>query len=135
MNDILVPVDPADLIDRIIVLQLRVEAVSDPQQRAAMLCQHDLLSRLAARILPADPLMTRLTAQLGTARSDLFHVVRDLRESDGRKDYGVAFIALSQSMLAALGAVDDAKAAINLHLAATTPIPSGGAMDNTLSLM
>ena len=118
MNDILVPCDPADLIDRIIDLQLRIDAVPDGTNRSDMVRQRELLSRLAARVMPQDFAMTQLTRDLFDARSDLFNVIRDLHASDQRKDYDTGFVALTQALLAAMTAAETARAAINRHAAA-----------------
>lgn len=111
MTDILVPAEPADLIDRIIALQLRLGVA--PQ--GDLIRQHDLLSGLAARIMPDDAAMADLTLQLFSARSDIASLTHDLQACDARKDYGTAFVALSQSLLAAMTAIEGTKAAINAH--------------------
>lgn len=116
MNDILVPTNPAELIDQIIDLQLRI-AAAGPRQPSDLLRRREVLSRLAARIMPPDEELAQLTEHLVTARSDLFNLTQDLRACDARNDYGTAFVALSQSLLAAMAALDAAKAAINDHVA------------------
>jgi nucleotide-binding universal stress UspA family protein len=130
MNDILVPVDAADLLDRIIDLQLRTADAQHATQRSELVRKHELLLRLAARILPNDPEMTRLTNRLYAARRDLLELTRDLQSCDLRKDYGTAFVALSQAMLAAIAEVDQARKAIALRCAAAeTRLPCTGPPD------
>jgi hypothetical protein len=126
MNDILVPCDPADLIDRIIDLQLRIESAPDSPQRSDMVRQRELLSRLAARVMPQDDRMTTLTRDLFAARSDLFSLIRDLQDCDQRKEYDTGFVALTQAMLAALAAAKTARDAINCHAAAHSPTMKHG---------
>jgi predicted deacylase len=122
MNDILVPVDPADLIDRIIALQLRSETAKDPVLQHSARGQCDVLQRLAARVMPDDDALAGLAAQLQDARADLADLVSDLHACEARKDYGTAFVALSQSMLATLSLVESTKTAINEHFAARGPL-------------
>lgn len=113
MTDILVPADPADLIDRIIALQLQIDAMPENPARAELISKQALLTRLAARVMPADDTMSDLTKQLCLARHDMMHLKQDLLACDARKDYGTAFVALAQALLTAMMAVDDARAAIN----------------------
>ena len=114
MHDILVPADPADLIDRIIALQLRMDATPDNAARSDLARRQALLTRLAGRVMPADQQMADLTQQLHSARYDLVSLTLDLRDCDARKDYGIAFVALSQALLAAMATIDATKAAINI---------------------
>ncbi|WP_019955523.1 hypothetical protein [Yoonia vestfoldensis] len=124
MNEILVPADPADLIDRIVVLQLRMETADDPHVRSDLTRKHALLSRLADRIMPPDDNLNALTRQLGTARRDLATLVRDLQAFDARKDYGAAFVALSQGMLAAITSAEEARDGINQCFSRLGALPS-----------
>ncbi|MBQ1204258.1 MAG: hypothetical protein IIX61_10825 [Loktanella sp.] len=117
MNDILVPIAPADLFDRIIGLQLQLAATKDDAQRAILMGQSAVLNRLAARIMPASAEVTRLTTDLFAARQDLQHLVQDLQACEARNEYGASFVALSQSLLATVTGIDHTKAAINLHYA------------------
>jgi len=113
MNDILVPADPADLIDRIVALQLRIDAMDDPSLQSELRRQHGLLSRLADRIMPPDDILPDLIQQLGDARRDLASLLKDLQICDARKDYGIAFVAMSQALLAAIASVEEARKGIN----------------------
>lgn len=117
MTDILVPADPADLIDRIVSLQLRIDMTDDLLLQSALRRKHALLSRLADRIMPAEPMLHDLIRQLGDARRDQATLIHDLQDCDARKDYGVAFVALSQAMLAAILSAEEARAGINLCFA------------------
>lgn len=116
MHDILVPAEPADLIDRIIALQLRIDALpaAPPPDLSR---RYALLATLATRIMPTDAAMADLMGQLQVARSDIASLTLDLRACEARKDYGTGFIAMAQGLLAALIAVDHTKEAINRHVA------------------
>ncbi|WP_322891175.1 MULTISPECIES: hypothetical protein [unclassified Yoonia] len=125
MTDILVPADPADLIDRIVGLQLRIDTTDDPVLQTELRRKHALLLRLADRIMPPDDRLQDLVHQLGDARRDLRTLVIDLQACDSRKDYGVGFVALSQAMLAAIISAEEARAGINLCFARLGEGPVG----------
>jgi hypothetical protein len=128
MNEILVPADPADLIDRIIVLQLRIDATDDPAERGDLRRKLALLSRLADRIMPPDDVLNDLTRQLKAARRDQTSLVVDLRACDARKDYGIAFVALSRALLAAMTSAEAARDGINKVSSRIGAAPSAGEM-------
>ncbi|EAQ08168.1 hypothetical protein [Yoonia vestfoldensis] len=113
MNDILVPADPADLIDRIVDLQLRLDAADDPVLQTELRRQHGLLSRLADRIMPPDDVLADLIQQLGDARRDQMTLIKDLQNCDASKEYGIAFVALSQALLATIASAAEARTGIN----------------------
>lgn len=117
MTDILVPAEPADLIDRIVGLRLRIDTTDDPVLQTELRRKHALLLRLADRLMPADAMLQDLIHQLEDARRDLRALVSDLQACDSRKDYGVGFVALSQAMLAAMISAEEARAGINLCFA------------------
>lgn len=124
MNDILVPADPADLIDRIIDIELRLGLTEDVTRDATLAHKHDMLVRLAARVLPQDAKMAELHQALHAARADIASLMRDLRVHEARKDYGTAFVALTQALLAATTVAENMRSAINTHATLATARPN-----------
>jgi hypothetical protein len=118
MNDILVPLAAADLIDRIVVLQLRIETGMNDRQHAVTARQKALLDRLADRILPRDDELGRIWGRLYTARRDLYVLEEDLRACDERGEFGVPFVALTRALLAARDTLDVVRSEIDAHLGA-----------------
>ncbi|MCG3269085.1 gluconate 2-dehydrogenase subunit 3 family protein [Yoonia sp. I 8.24] len=127
MNNILVPLAAADLIDRIVVLQLRLEIGVHDQHHAATARQKALLDRLADRILPRDDELGRIWGRLYTARRDLHTLEEDLRACDERGEFGVPFVALTRALLAARDGLDAIRAEIDAHLGAPFA-PKGGVL-------
>ena len=118
MNEILVPLAAADLIDRIVVLQLRLEMTVPDQQHAATVRQKALLDRLADRILPHDPELRCIWGRLYASRRDLYTLEEDLRACDERGEFGVPFVALTRALLAARDTLDAVRSDIDAHLGA-----------------
>ncbi len=127
MNNILVPLAAADLIDRIVVLQLKLETEVHDQHHAATARQKALLDRLADRILPRDDELGRIWGRLYTARRDLHALEEDLRACDERGEFGVPFVALTRALLAARDTLDAIRAEIDAHLGAPF-VPKGGVL-------
>ncbi|WP_052700846.1 hypothetical protein [Loktanella sp. S4079] len=116
MNEILVPLAAADLIDRIVTLQLRIETSAIHAQDDPIMRQKNLLERLAHRVLPDDPEIRRIRRDLYEARCDLHAIEEDLRACDERADFGVAFIALTRALLASTDALEEVMTELRDHL-------------------
>ncbi|MDO6591415.1 hypothetical protein DS901_09940 [Loktanella sp. D2R18] len=127
MNDILVPLAAADLLDRIVVLQLRLETGAHEQHHSVTARQKALLDRLADRILPRDDELGRIWGRLYAARRDLQALEEDLRACDERGEFGVPFVALTRAFLAARDALDAIRAEIDTHLGAPF-VPKGSVL-------
>ncbi|SFR52006.1 hypothetical protein SAMN04488005_2497 [Yoonia tamlensis] len=118
MNEILVPLAAADLIDRIVVLQLRLETAAHDSDYGVTVRQKALLDRLAERILPQDVELQRLWGRLYAARCDLYVLEQDLRACDERGEFGVPFVALTRALLAARDTLDTVRSEIDAQLGA-----------------
>lgn len=116
MHEILVPFAAADLIDRIAILQVRLETNGNDIRYGSTARQKALLDRLASRVLPDDPDLQRMGRNLYDARYDLYIIEEDLRACDDRAEFGTAFIALTRAFLASRDALDAIKSEIDDHL-------------------
>ncbi|WP_106746716.1 hypothetical protein [Yoonia maritima] len=116
MNEILVPLAAADLIDRIALLQLQIDNGAGECTNGAAVRQKNLLDRLAHRVLPDDVELHRMRLHLYEARCDLYAIEEDLRACDERAEFGVPFVALTRAFLASRDALEDAKAELRDHL-------------------
>ena len=116
MNEILVPLAAADLIDRIVVLQLQIETAVHGQQDGRIIRQKKILDRLASRVLPDDPDLHRMQRNLYNARCDLLAIEEDLRACDERAEFGVPFVALTRAFLASRDALDHVMTELRDHL-------------------
>jgi len=79
MNEILVPLGPADVIDRLAKLKLKVEEADDPQVMAILVQQRDILQRTIDRILPVDDVQFAFRDLLYEVYTDLHALEGDMR--------------------------------------------------------
>lgn len=95
---VLVPVSPGELIDRITILEIKAERVTDPDRRANV--ADALAAHVSARdrALPAPPALDALTDALKAVNADLWAVEDDLRACEARGDFGAGFVALARSV-------------------------------------
>ena len=116
MNEILVPLSPADAIDRLAKLKLQVEEADDPKLMAILTQQRDILQRTIDRIFPEDDAQKTFPHLLYEIYADLYALEADMRACEIRSDFGPAFVALTQSYLTTLKQRDKLRADIDHRL-------------------
>jgi hypothetical protein len=95
---ILVPISPGELLDKISILEIKAERLTEPAKLAHV--HHELAVLAAARdraILPCSDL-ARLAAELRAVNEALWQVEDDLRICERRGDFGPDFVELARSV-------------------------------------
>jgi hypothetical protein len=116
MEDILVPVAPGELIDKITILRLKSARMSDPGKLANVRHELRLLEDLAGRAIPQAAGIGALEAELQAINAALWDIEDDIRAADARGDFGEAFVALAQAVYRTNDRRAEVKRAINLAL-------------------
>jgi predicted nucleic acid-binding Zn-ribbon protein len=97
-----VRIAPGELIDRITILEIKTEQITDPQQLANV--ERELTALRAARQqeLTVPPMMAgelaRLEADLKRINGKLWRIEDKIRDCERMDDFGPAFIALARSV-------------------------------------
>ena len=98
MNEILVPIAPGELIDKLTILQLKLEHITAPEKRANVAHEQTVLQATAEAHLPDDPALRTLWKELYRINGDLWVIEDDIRKCEGAGDFGPAFIALARAV-------------------------------------
>lgn len=111
---ILAPISVGELYDKITILMLKMEHLTDEAQRANVSRELDALRELRTSSRLADSFEDLFGALLDVNRR-LWHVEDELRHLEARQDFGAPFVALARSVYV----LNDERAAlkrqINLH--------------------
>lgn len=116
MEEILVPVAPGELIDKITILRLKSARMSDPGKLANVRHELRLLEDLAGQAIPPLAGIGALEAELQAINAALWDIEDDIRAADARGDFGEAFVALAQAVYRTNDRRAEVKRAINLAL-------------------
>lgn len=127
MSEILVPLSPADLIDRLTRLHLRSRASSENGHDASILRQIAQLEKAADHAIPALETLHGLWRELADANADIFALDADLRSFVERSDFGPGFVALSRAIIVAQDGRARIKSQINKLVLQTEQPKSGWA--------
>lgn len=95
---IFAPVSAGELIDKITILRLKAERISDPAKAANVRHELGLLEAIAADHLSPSPELTRLTEALSTINAALWDIEDAKRDCERRSDFGDAFVRLARSV-------------------------------------
>jgi len=98
MKDILVPIAPGELIDKLTILQLKSENITDPVKLANVKHEYTVLKAVADAHIPASAKMTALWQKLYAINADLWVIEDDIRAFEGRGDFGAGFVALARAV-------------------------------------
>lgn len=112
MKDILVPIAPGELIDKLTILQLKTENISDPKKLENVRHEFDVLQGVADSALPPSDALQRLWKSLYRINADLWVIEDDIRAFEGRGDFGAGFVALARAVYV----TNDERAAIKKEI-------------------
>lgn len=114
--NIQVTTSPGELIDKITILQIKTERMTDPAKTANV--QHELaiLDRTLQSELPSSPELAALSDELKQVNLQLWDIEDEIRECERRKDFGDRFIQLARSVYFTNDRRSEVKRKINLLL-------------------
>ena len=98
MTDILIPVAPGELIDKLTILRLKAENITDPAKLRNVRHELQVLQRVADAALPDSADLQALWARLYQINKDLWQIEDDIRACEARRDFGSAFVALARAV-------------------------------------
>lgn len=95
---ILIEVGPGELIDKITILAIKSERMSDEAKLRNV--RHELAVLDAGRRanIPASAELTRLEAALKAVNEALWVIEDDIRQCEAEKDFGPKFVELARSV-------------------------------------
>ena len=116
MDNILVAVSPGELLDKITILEIKSERMSDPGQLANVRAELALLSETWAQCVEMDDRLRRLHAQLKEVNEALWSIEDDIRDKEYKKQFDEQFIELARGVYVTNDRRSRIKKALNLHL-------------------
>ena len=119
--NILVEISPAELIDKLTILEIKLELIEDEGKRANVKREYSLLiSAYQATIVETEPLR-ELTSTLKRINRELWDIEDNIRAEERAKSFGARFIELARSVYR----TNDRRAAIKRQINAmlNSPIP------------
>ncbi|MGB0695662.1 MAG: DUF6165 family protein [Rhodospirillaceae bacterium] len=96
---LLAPVSWGDLIDRLTILEIKCEKISDPAKLDNVRTERDALAAVQATAVDSPPAgLADLTRDLKAVNKELWQIEDDIRDHEARQDFGSSFIALARAV-------------------------------------
>lgn len=95
---IVVPVSPGELLDKITILRIKSERIADAGKRANVVHELDLLSETADDTLPPSGSLDRLVDELKSVNEALWDIEDAIRDCERAADFGPRFVELARSV-------------------------------------
>ncbi len=116
MNTLLVPISPGELLDKITILQIKVDRIEDQTKVANVKTELDSLSIVWNQSITSDKTIDALTSELKTINEKLWQIEDDIRDEERNKQFGQRFIELARSVYVTNDDRANAKKKVNLYL-------------------
>jgi len=93
-----VPVSVGELVDKLTILDIKVERIADDAKRANVAHEQALLRETVAREVPASPELDGLVAALKQANEALWDIEDEIRDLERNRDFGARFVELARAV-------------------------------------
>ena len=95
---VLIEVGPGELIDKITILRIKSERMSDAAKLANVRHELDVLEKARAENLADSAELRRLEAALKEVNEALWVIEDDIRQCEADQDFGTKFIELARAV-------------------------------------
>lgn len=93
-----VPISVGELVDKITILAIKSENITDTTKHANIRREFDALQAVLEPLLAATAALAPLQAELKTINEALWQIEDDIRACERRRDFGPRFIELARSV-------------------------------------
>jgi len=112
MQDILVPISPGELLDKITILRIKSARMSDAAKLANVRHELQLLEKTWADSVPVRVDLAADELALETVNASLWDIEDQIREEEAAKRFGARFIELARAVYV----TNDERAAIKKRI-------------------
>ena len=116
MDIIEVPVSPGEVLDKITILEIKSERISDASKLVNVRRELELLQAAWQRAVNEDDEVRRIHARLKTINEALWEIEDDIRDKERAREFDQRFIDLARSVYVTNDQRADAKKELNVYL-------------------
>jgi len=116
MNEIQIPISPGELLDKITILQIKSERISDATKVANVRTELGMLEQVWSETVEDDEQIRALSGELKSINEALWEIEDDIRDEERNKRFGDRFIELARAVYVTNDERANAKKKVNLHL-------------------
>ena len=92
-----VEVSPGELVDKLTILEIKLEHIADPQKQKNLRFEYDYLCGVYGAEVQETPEIQQLRARLKEVNQIIWDVEERIRDSERRADFGPEFITQART--------------------------------------
>ena len=112
-SSVTVEIAPGELIDKITILEIKLERIKDTAKLANVRTEWETLSKSRDAAFENTKELAKLTADLKAINEDLWVIEDDIRDCERAKDFSDTFVQLARAVYVTNDRRADGKRAIN----------------------
>ena len=116
MNQILIPISPGELLDKITILEIKSARIESAEKKANVDNELSMLNKVWADAVTEDADITSMRKELKNINEALWDIEDDIRDEERGKRFTEKFIELARSVYVTNDQRGDVKKRINIHL-------------------
>jgi len=116
MDNFKVPVSPGEVLDKITILEIKSERMTDPEKVANVRVELGLLQETWNEIIRDTKEIQNLHSQLKEINEALWEIEDDIRDKERAKEFDERFIELARAVYVTNDRRSEVKKQLNLHL-------------------
>ena len=116
MENILVPVSPGEVLDKITILEIKSERMTDPEKLVNVRRELALLNETWQQAVTVDSTVERIHSELKRINEALWVIEDDIRDKERLKEFDAKFIELARAVYVTNDQRANAKKELNLYL-------------------
>lgn len=118
-NLIHIPVAPGELVDKITILEIKSERMTDAQKLLNVRAELEILKAEQVRHIPDDAMVRDLAARLKEVNARIWDLEDAIRDCERNKDFGHEFLATARKIYKTNDERAAIKKEINVFLGST----------------
>lgn len=116
MKQILIPISPGELLDKITILEIKSERIESSEKKANVINELGMLNQVWNESVEEDSDLTAMRKELKSINEALWEIEDDIRDEERNRRFSDRFIELARSVYVTNDQRADVKKRINLHL-------------------
>ena len=98
MSDILTPISPGELLDKVTILQIKSENITDQVKLGNVNVERKALQTVVDTHIPKTEKLQSLTASLLDINKELWAIEDDIRDCERAGNFGDTFVQLARAV-------------------------------------
>ncbi len=116
MKQILIPISPGELLDKITILEIKSERIDAADKKANVNKELSMLNKVWSDAITEDDAVLAMRSEMKAINETLWDIEDDIRDEERNNQFEARFIELARSVYVTNDQRADVKKRINLHL-------------------